>query len=192
MGIFPLRLFQYYYRLFDRYKKPIIILAILTDDNKSWRPTSYQTAVWDFPILRFNFQICKLLDYQNNKQALEISNNPFSLVVLAHLGVMETKRDPQARYELKFNLTRRLYEKGYNRDYVLNLYKMLDWVYRSYLKMRTFQIQSERYTRSHDGRKTSFRAVIQGDNRNSPLENPHRARKAPQIANSQLEVQWVY
>jgi hypothetical protein len=43
------------------------------------------------------------------------------------------------------------------------------------LKLRTFQIQSERYTRSHAGRKQSFRAVIQGANRGSPLENPHRA-----------------
>jgi len=46
--------------------------------------------------------------------------------------------------------------------------------------------------RSHDWQKQSFRAVIQGENRGSLLENPHRAKKVLEVANSQLQVQWVY
>ncbi|WP_143549504.1 hypothetical protein [Rickettsiella grylli] len=131
---FPLRLFQYYYRLFDRYKKPILTLTILTDNNTSWNPENYQTKVWDFPVLSFNFQACKLLHYQNNKEDLENVDNPFGIVVLAHLAAIETKNDSKARYKIKFALTRRLLEKGYSRDYVINLYKMIDWVRSYYLK----------------------------------------------------------
>ena len=93
---FPLRLFQYYYRLFDRYKKPILTLTILTDDNKSWNPENYQTKVWDFPVLSFNFQTCKLLNYQANKEDLENVDNPFGIVVLAHLAAIETKNDSKS------------------------------------------------------------------------------------------------
>jgi hypothetical protein len=33
---------------------------------------------------------------------------------------------------------------------------------------------------------------FKGRNRGSPLENPHREMKALEVANSQLQVQWVY
>jgi predicted transposase/invertase (TIGR01784 family) len=125
---FPLRLFQYYYRIFDLRKKPIITLTILTDSNKTWHPRNYQAEVWDFPVLNFNFKSCKLLDYWNNKQTLEESNNPFALVVLAHLAFIETKGKPHTRAQIKFSLTRRLYKKGYEKDYIINLFKVLDWV----------------------------------------------------------------
>ncbi|WP_218814203.1 hypothetical protein [Rickettsiella endosymbiont of Dermanyssus gallinae] len=125
---FPIRLFQYYYRLFELRKKPIITLAILTDDNKSWHPKNYYTEVLDFPVLTFNFQTHKLLDYQNKKQDLDKSTNPFAIVVLAHLAFIDTKNDPEARFQMKFRLTRRLYEKGYNRGYVINLFKVIDWI----------------------------------------------------------------
>ncbi len=46
--------------------------------------------------------------------------------------------------------------------------------------------------RSHDWQKQSFRAVIQGENRGSLLENPHRAKRVLEVAHSQLQVQWVY
>ncbi|MES2998064.1 MAG: hypothetical protein V4700_01950 [Pseudomonadota bacterium] len=54
--------------------------------------------------------------------------------------------------------------------------------------MRVFKDLSERYTRLHDGRKPRLRAVIQGENRDSPLENPHRKKKILEVANSQLQV----
>jgi uncharacterized protein (UPF0335 family) len=114
--------------LCDKYNESILTLAILTDDNKIWHPKNYQKQVCGFPVLTFNFQTCKLLDYRDHKQELEDSINPFGIVILAHLAAMNTKRNPQARYELKFSLTRRLYEKGHGRDYVINLFKMIDWV----------------------------------------------------------------
>lgn len=35
---FPERMYVYNYRIFDRYKKPIISVAILADDDPNWHP----------------------------------------------------------------------------------------------------------------------------------------------------------
>jgi hypothetical protein len=124
---FPLRLFQYYYRIFEKRGQSILTLAILTDGNKSWHPKSYQKEVFGFPVVNFNFWTHKLLDYSDKKKALETSNNPFAIVVLVHLIFLETKKDPEGRFRMKLQLTRRLYDKGYGRDYVINLLKVIDW-----------------------------------------------------------------
>jgi predicted transposase/invertase (TIGR01784 family) len=124
---FPKRLFHYYCKLFTKRDQSILTLAILTDDNSQWHPKRYQKEVFGFPVLNFNFKTSKLLDYKNKKQVLSRSSNPFAVVVLAHLALIETKKDPAARCQMKFSLVRSLYEKGYNRDYVINLLKVIDW-----------------------------------------------------------------
>jgi hypothetical protein len=48
--------------------------------------------------------------------------------VMAHLKTKETRRDAGARKEWKFRLTRRLYEQGYERQDILNLFRFLDWL----------------------------------------------------------------
>jgi hypothetical protein len=47
---------------------------------------------------------------------------------MAHLKAQETKRNPSDRKEWKLGLIRRLYESGYSRREVLNLFKFIDWV----------------------------------------------------------------
>jgi predicted transposase YdaD len=59
---------------------------------------------------------------------LELSENPFATVVMAHLKVLETKRNVDQRKAWKFRLTRALYEKGYQRQQILDLYRFIDWV----------------------------------------------------------------
>lgn len=47
---------------------------------------------------------------------------------MAHLKAQETKRDPSQRKAWKLSLIRQLYEAGYDRREVLNLFKFIDWV----------------------------------------------------------------
>jgi predicted transposase YdaD len=47
---------------------------------------------------------------------------------MAHLKAQETRRDNQARKYWKFELVRQLYERGYNRSEVFNLFKFIDWL----------------------------------------------------------------
>jgi predicted DNA-binding ribbon-helix-helix protein len=58
---------------------------------------------------------------------LEASDNPFGVVVLAHLQAQAKRQDTPERKEVKLNLVRRLYERGYPRQDVINLFRFLDW-----------------------------------------------------------------
>ena len=125
---FAQRLFDYYCLLHLRYKLPIIVLSILTDDSPSWPPESYQSVVWGHPVIKFCFYTHKLLDYQNQERSLENSDNPFAWVVLAQLAAIQTKQDPKDRFQKKFSLVRRLYENDFSRDMVIDLLIFIDWV----------------------------------------------------------------
>ena len=41
---FAKRMFVYNYRIFDRYEKPVASLAVLADEHKQWKPSSYGFA----------------------------------------------------------------------------------------------------------------------------------------------------
>ncbi|OLP18687.1 hypothetical protein BST81_09190 [Leptolyngbya sp. 'hensonii'] len=124
---FPERMFVYALRIFDRFRHPAVSLAILCDRRTDWRPERYE---FTYPLthLCFEFGMVKLLDYQTRWPELEASQNPFATVVMAHLKAQETKRNATARQQWKLSLIRRLYEAGYDRREVLNLFKFIDWV----------------------------------------------------------------
>ncbi|MEB3213900.1 MAG: hypothetical protein VKL39_21310 [Leptolyngbyaceae bacterium] len=76
----------------------------------------------------FQFTIAKLLDYAADWSTLEANTNPFSTVVMAHLKAQETRGDALTRKNWKVRLTRRLYEQGYRREDILELYRFIDWL----------------------------------------------------------------
>ena len=43
---FPLRMYIYHYRLFDKYHRPIVSLAVPGDDDANWRPSAYEAELW--------------------------------------------------------------------------------------------------------------------------------------------------
>lgn len=49
---------------------------------------------------------------------------------MAHLKAKETCQDNQRRKQWKVDLTKRLYEKGYQREDIINLFRFIDWVMR--------------------------------------------------------------
>ncbi len=58
---------------------------------------------------------------------MEQSQNRFAPLVLAHLKTMETKGEPETRREWKFRIVRSLYERGYAREDVRKLFRLVDW-----------------------------------------------------------------
>ena len=78
--------------------------------------------------MRFEFPAVKVLDYGENWKALEESDNPFATVVMAHLKTRETRHDEQQRAKWKLYLMRRLYERGYGREDIINLFRFIDWL----------------------------------------------------------------
>src|SRR5262249_23084933 len=99
-GDFPKRISVYNYRIFDRYDREVISLAILADDDPTWRPSQFSYGRWGFRT-GTEFPIVKLLDYAGQWPALEADPNPFAMVVLAHLKMRETRRSPGERQAWK-------------------------------------------------------------------------------------------
>jgi hypothetical protein len=126
-AIFPRRMLTYNYRLRDRYNCTIVSLALLADNSSTWRPSNYQDSRWGCSI-NFEFPIVKLLDYKDDWDALEQNENPFAIVTMAHLKTKETHKDPEARKRWKFRLTTMLYDRGYKKQDILELYNFLDYM----------------------------------------------------------------
>lgn len=126
---FAERMFQYYSRLYDRYRRAVVSLVVLTDRRRRWRPIQYRQTLWGCR-LQLRYPVVKLLDYRGREAELEASANPFAVVTLAHLKAQETVRDVGARYRWKWRLVRGLYERGWPRRDVLELFRFLDWVMR--------------------------------------------------------------
>ena len=108
---FSLRMFVYYYRIFDANDYPeLISLAILADDDPNWRPSVFERRLAGCN-LRFEFPTVKLLDF--DEAELEQSENPFALVVLAHLRALKTRGRPNLMLREKLALIRAMHTRGY-------------------------------------------------------------------------------
>jgi hypothetical protein len=124
---FPERMYVYNYRIYDRYRKPVVSLAILADERESWRPDRYREELWGWYI-EMGFPTVKLLDYREGIEALEENSNPFAVIVAAHLTTQETRGDGTGRYEGKLRIAKSLYRRGYSRQDILELFRLIDWM----------------------------------------------------------------
>jgi hypothetical protein len=89
---FPKRMFVYHNRLFDRYARPVASFVVLADESENWRPHEYRHELWGTKTI-FEFASVKLLDFRNCWEELELSKNPFAMVVMSHLKAHGTARD---------------------------------------------------------------------------------------------------
>jgi Domain of unknown function (DUF4351) len=71
-----------------------------------------------------------LVDYKERVEELANSDNPFAIVVQAHLAAQATKgkASQQRRRQRKYSLTTMLYERGWSEQEVIDLYRFIDWV----------------------------------------------------------------
>ncbi|MBF0414501.1 MAG: DUF4351 domain-containing protein [Magnetococcales bacterium] len=122
---FTERMYVYQYRAYDLYQVPVVGLAILADEEEGWRPTEFRYDLWGTK-QSYQFTSVKLLDYPETD--LEKSTNPFAIVTLAHLQAKKTKHRAGDRYQEKRRLIRGLYQSGFNRQQVIDLFRFIDWV----------------------------------------------------------------
>ena len=126
-GDFAERMFTYHYRLYDRYRCPIASLAVLADQEAKWRPDHFAYEVLGCQ-QRLTFPVAKLLDYADRLDLTSGDANPFALVTAAHLQTRQTRDDPEARYRAKRALVWLMYRQGWERQRVLELFAVLDWM----------------------------------------------------------------
>ncbi len=120
------RMFTYHYRILDRYHTETVSLAVLTDSDPCYRPNQYETSRWGCE-LSFRFPIVKVRDHGRDWHSLAANHNPFAIVVMAHLKAIET-HEGSVRKHWKLKLIRMLYERGYERADVLELFRFIDWL----------------------------------------------------------------
>jgi hypothetical protein len=106
---FPERMFVYGYRIYDRYRRPVVSLAVLCDDDPDWRPETFEAGACG-SALGVHFLSAKLIDYRGREEALERDPNPFAAVVLAQ------------------RLIKGLYDRGLSAEQVRQLFGLLDWM----------------------------------------------------------------
>ena len=74
------------------------------------------------------FPVVKVLDYAKRLDALLADPNPFALVTAAHLLTQRTRRDMPGRYAAKWRLARLLYERDWDRQRIIDLFAVIDWL----------------------------------------------------------------
>ena len=126
---FAERMFVYNYRLYDRYRQPVASLAVLADTTANWRPNHFGFAVLGCEH-ELRFPAVKLLDYAAQQDLLYSNPNPFALVTLAHLLTQATRQDMNARFAAKWKLVQLLYQRGWDKQQVIDLFSVLDWMMR--------------------------------------------------------------
>jgi hypothetical protein len=123
---FAERMFDYRCCLHKKYKKRVISLSLLIDQNKLWRPNNYRVELFG-SYLEVRFIVVKIIDYKNNIIELKQSQNYFAVIILAQLMVYQNV-EPEIKLRNKIDLTLHLYNKGWNKKDILNIYKFLDWI----------------------------------------------------------------
>ncbi len=125
---FAERVFVYNYRTFDRFKRPVVSVVLLCDDDQSFHPKGFTACdLWGCR-LHLDFPTAKLLEYNSRWDELESSLNPFAVVSMAHLKTRATRARPEERFQWKMHLIRGLYDREYSKKDVVSLFKFIDWI----------------------------------------------------------------
>ena len=127
---FAKRMFVYNHRLRDARGAPVASLAVLADTSPRFRPKRYRDGLWGCSI-DFRFPVAKLLDWDRPARwaELERSDNRFALVVMAQIRAKD-RGDADQRRAWKLRLIRLMYDRGYDRGTVLELFRVIDWMIR--------------------------------------------------------------
>ncbi|WP_373989256.1 DUF4351 domain-containing protein [Duganella sp. BuS-21] len=121
------RVFDYNYRIFKQYHRPVTSLVVLADDDPHWRPHLFHVDQLG-TAMSFSFATAKLLDYAGRSDALLVSHNPFALVTLAHLRTQQARHNSDQLYAAKWQLTKLLYEHRWSKRRIIELFNVINWM----------------------------------------------------------------
>ena len=102
---------------------------MLADESEHWKPTHYGYRLFGCEV-GIRFPTVKILDYAARIEALLADPNPFALVTAAHLFTRKTKGNPEERYAAKWRLAKLLYERHWDKQRIIDLFGVIDWLMR--------------------------------------------------------------
>jgi hypothetical protein len=163
---FAERMFVYHYRIFDRYRRRvkqnknpqksghsfcehIISLALLSDINKNWKPSTYQHELLGCE-MNFKFPVAKLADFKKELNPNELEN-PFAVATNAHITYKEARKQLnsaektgkpkqeiyQELFRQKRNLFTALYKAGFKSAVIRDLFEFVGLIMKLPQKMET-------------------------------------------------------
>ena len=122
-------MFQYYYRIDDRYgEMEIVSLAVVTNERPDADLGVYRRERDGYG-LRFRFRVRGLRDWREEELVTLAATNPFAVVALAQLAAHRRSSNP-GRKARKREIIELLYRYRYEREDVLNLLRFIDWLIR--------------------------------------------------------------
>jgi len=126
---FAKRMFVYNYRIYDRYDRPVASLAVLADEHANWRPDYFCYSVLGSET-SIHFPIAKLTDYHDKVNELLAADNSFAVVTATHILTQRTRKNDDERYKAKQLLVRLLYQRKWDKQRVIDLFRVIDWMMR--------------------------------------------------------------
>ena len=131
------RMFTYYYRIWDKYRKPITAFAILTDDCRYYLPGQFEQACLGTSLC-FRFNSFKVLD--QSEEELAGNDNPFAQAVLVTKTALLGKRlTPDKLYRLKIDLAKRLLSRDIPKRKIGKLLEFLKF----YVRLESDELDDE-------------------------------------------------
>lgn len=133
------RMFTYFYRLLDKYKKPVTAYAIFTEASVPDRPDTFSLEFMGTS-LTYTFNTFKIA--AQNKVELQRSSNPFAIVVLTALAAIEGKAvtNSSERDELLLTLKLELAKQLLSKDIAKNKIRGLMNFLKYYLRFENQEI----------------------------------------------------
>ncbi len=122
---FPERMFTYYYRIFDKYNKPITAFALFTDDSFKFYPDKFEQSFLGTTI-RYEYNTYRIVE--QNEEELIKSNNPFAIAILAVKTALKSKGINESElFWLKLDLARTLLQKQFSKEKIRALMNFLKY-----------------------------------------------------------------
>jgi hypothetical protein len=118
------RILDYNYRLYKAHRLPVASLVVLADTGKRWRQDAFHTSVLGTE-MGIRFPVAKLSAFADLVAELLLERNVFAWVTAAHLLAQQTHGEPAQRYAAKWRLVRLLYERGWRKRRIIDLFKVV-------------------------------------------------------------------
>lgn len=120
---FATRMYKYQYRIFDKFDKDVIALAIFIDSDESFKPNKYEKNLYETEI-RYKYKTYKVLEQK--EELLKKDKNPFALVILASLYYLKAKNNQKKKFSYKLKLVELLSLKRYKQEDINDLFDFID------------------------------------------------------------------
>ncbi|WP_153800037.1 hypothetical protein [Foetidibacter luteolus] len=106
---FPRRMFNYFYRIWDTWQKPVTAFVIFTDRNKKFCPSQFSYSFLGTS-LSYSYNVYKVI-LQDEKMLLQ-NTNPFAIVIaMVLLALKSNNFDDNQLFDLKLSLLRNLLKR---------------------------------------------------------------------------------